>query len=350
MIHELRPETPTNSGGGSDGPSTPGPVDLGIVIHSREGVTKEHDTSPSRERPSENKCGTGLFRKEGASGSCPSIFPRAAIAASPNQKLQAKGISGDKRILDSSRSKLRKAGLTDDDPIKESKKRKRGELDLPPSLSHTEIPELSATLRRTNYLLENWSSDPREVLSTLKYSLYFPCPEFPESELRKIIAGSAVNLDAVFSEFMDQYGVSRTSIATGLDWCAAWAITEQVYSFVFPFRADEFKEHGYYITKMFSRHQTNFHFRIISFEKEARERIGSCRKYDFTDVRKFDGIFASYFLPCGIHFNERPPRRKNACRRYNSGMCPRSGESCRYGHFCSSCRGDHKIKDCGAVN
>ncbi|KAH7904310.1 hypothetical protein BJ138DRAFT_974409, partial [Hygrophoropsis aurantiaca] len=226
---------------------------------------------------------------------------------------------------------------------------------------------LSASLRKTNDLIEKWSAGPKEVLATFTNSPY--CPEFPSSELKNIITGKPVNMDAVFSGFYSaqpdnkiketvgdfeiMFGrpeVSK-SIKTGSDWNIAWGYTEDAYRFLFPHRSSELSRYRTYISQTFSTATPEFHFRVITFDKSVRKCVGLCRKYEFTDFSEFENLRSAHFSPS----TKKPTKslsnrilssRKDYCHKWNAGTCTRSAEVCRYSHICSTCGGKYKQKDC----
>jgi hypothetical protein len=65
-------------------------------------------------------------------------------------------------------------------------------------------PELSASLRQTQSILENFSRDPKFARASLLNSARLP--QFPDSEWTNLIAGRAIDLDHVLS---GQYSVSH---------------------------------------------------------------------------------------------------------------------------------------------
>ena len=147
-----------------------------------------------------------------------------------------------------------------DEPTVSTHRKKRVKLDLRylKRASHrAETEGSSKSLRRTNRLLDNWSKDFKEIVR--RYDFCPSRPEFPLAELKNILGGQYVNLDAVLSyhyssqstdkqtekvgelEFTFTTANFAQSIETSADWITAWGRVERAYRFVFPFRVDEFR-------------------------------------------------------------------------------------------------------------
>jgi hypothetical protein len=145
---------------------------------------------------------------------------------------------------------------------------------------------LSRNLARTLELIKIFSVDPRATKQSLMNSP--DCPEFPDSEWKNIIAGRAVNLDAVLS---GQFSTSNNDVKTEKigdleftfgsveptkhvenagDWTIAWNRTIRATMFAFPHRFDKLANYGEHITSLFGATNPTFYPRIISFDKAVR--------------------------------------------------------------------------------
>ncbi|KAF8552563.1 hypothetical protein OG21DRAFT_1415910, partial [Imleria badia] len=182
--------------------------------------------------------------------------------------------------------------------------------------------------------LNNWSKDFKEVIR--RYDFCPSRPEFPLGELKNILGGQCVNLDAVgelkFSFATSSFARAIESLA---DWITAWGRAERAYRFIFPFRVDEFRQYGEYISQMFMQHQPEYHFWVVQFDKAVRKRVGSCRSLLLTDFSGFVDLQVFHFFPSGTQYNTGAPARSGghnrdrapcgqqteACHKFNQGTC-----------------------------
>ncbi|KAF8426444.1 hypothetical protein L210DRAFT_869158, partial [Boletus edulis BED1] len=229
-------------------------------------------------------------------------------------------------------------------------------------------------LRRTNKLIDNWSTDFKEVVR--RYDFCPSRPEFPLAELKNILGGRCVNLDAALAyhyassstekhtekvgelEFSFASANFTRSVEPSAERITAWGRTERAYRFIFPFRVDEFRRYGEFISQMLTQHQSECHFRVILFDKAVRKRVGSCRSLLFTGFAHFADLQASHFFPSGTQYNAGAPsksggrtrttrvQRSEACRKFNQGTCRRAADACKYAHICLKCSKPHRETDC----
>jgi len=127
------------------------------------------------------------------------------------------------------------------------------------------------------------------------------CPEFPDSEWTNILAGRAINLDAVLSgyystsnndERVEEIGdleicfvtVNPTkTVSTAGEWSIAWNRALRATSTAFPHRAGELAEYAEYIIGLFAATDVHFHDRVILFDKAVRRRVGTHRDLELMD-------------------------------------------------------------------
>ena len=133
-------------------------------------------------------------------------------------------------------------------PSIQKSRRKRIKLDLRYLKRATKTAEAkgqSKHLRRTNKLLNNWSQDFKEVVR--RFDLCPSRPEFPLGELKNILGGRFVNLDAVLTyhyssnlpekrteklgdlEFTFTPSTFACLVESASDWITAWGRTERAY-------------------------------------------------------------------------------------------------------------------------
>jgi hypothetical protein len=258
----------------------------------------------------------------------------------------------------------RESSADEGEPIK-----KRSKLDLS-CLGRAEQSfkggQLSANLTRTNEILLNWSQDPKEVRRRLMY--HRCCPEFHEAGWAEIVAGKCINLDAVHSIISSSRTIDKCTetigdieikfatateavskkITTSAQWSAAWNRTSRAIKFAFPHREDELAAYGEYINDKFDCSVERAHERIIRFNKAVRNRAANSRRVELSDFSAFADIYESHFLSDGRHHDEDKQsklgasardktsfNRREPCRKWNSGECSRSAQTCRYAHVCS---------------
>lgn len=233
--------------------------------------------------------------------------------------------------------------------------------------------ELSSSLAETLRLLILYADDPKAAKRSITNSP--SCPEFPNSEWTNLLAGRAVNLDAVFSGYFStsnnderietvgaleiKFGSVTPSktISNAGEWNTAWIRTIRAVTAAFPHRSEELSHYGDYINSFFSATQTNFHNRIILFDKAVRRRVGSVRSLGLTDFHKFADLKTAHTESIGVAVKcpsepvtrAHPSRRGRleACNKWNDGSCTLQGSACRRLHICNLClKAGHKAPQC----
>ncbi|KAF8547841.1 hypothetical protein OG21DRAFT_1568054, partial [Imleria badia] len=195
-------------------------------------------------------------------------------------------------------------------------------------------------------------------------------PKFPLGELKNILGGRCVNLDAVLAyhyasqstdKHTEKVGELKFSFTTSsfaravessAEWITAWGRAERAYRFIFPFRVDEFRQYGEFISQMFTQHQPKYHFRVVQFDKAVRKRVRSCRSLLLTDFSGFADLQASHFFPSGTQYNTGAPaksggrNRDRAPRGQRTEACQRPADACKYAHSCLKCGKSHRESEC----
>ena len=234
--------------------------------------------------------------------------------------------------------------------------------------SVTLSPSLTATLD----LLKLYAVDPKGTKRSLINSP--TCPEFPDSEWTNILAGRAVNLDAVLTGYYStsnnderiesigdldiKFGtVAPTKIVSSAgEWTIAWNRACRATSMAFPHRAGELADYAEYIIALFAATDILFHDRVILFDKAVRRRVGSRRDLELTHFDKFADLRTAHMDSIGAAVVRRSPipkvsstsrKKQEACNRWNEGLCLLDGSQCRRLHVCNKCsKGGHKASDC----
>jgi hypothetical protein len=238
---------------------------------------------------------------------------------------------------------------------------------------------MSANLTETLKLLESYSIDLKATKRSLTNSPF--CPEFPDAEWKNVVAGRAVNLDAVLS---GQFSTSNNdvrvekigdlevsfgaveptkSVTNGGDWSIAWNRAVRATAFAFPHREVELTGYGEYITSLFAATNPSFHNRIIAFDKAVRRRVGAVRNLELSQYDRFADLKIARIDSIGVSIGGTSSGRSGSsrsktqkgkgaklsepCNRWNEGLCVKAEEECRRQHVCNRCsKSGHKGKDC----
>jgi hypothetical protein len=236
---------------------------------------------------------------------------------------------------------------------------------------------LRDSLSKTLKLIEVYTIDPKATKRSLVNEP--DCPEFPDSEWKNIIAGRAVNLDAVlsgqlstthddpkvekFGELEITFGAVEPTklVKNGGDWTIAWNRTVRATVYAFPHRLPELTSYGEYIVNLFSVTHPSVHSRVIAFDKAVRKRIGSVRNLELWDFDKFADLKIAHMDSIGVSVvagssrddsGRKAKKGKNwkkdePCNKWNDGKCNQEEEDCRRMHVCNKCgTKGHKGKDC----
>jgi hypothetical protein len=237
-------------------------------------------------------------------------------------------------------------------------------------------------LSKTLKLLELYAIDPKAMKRSLTNSPR--CPEFPDTEWKNIIAGRAVNLDAVLSgqfsmanndvrteklgDLEISFGVVEPTkcIKNGGDWSISWNRAIKATGFAFPHRIEELTNYGEYITSLFAATNTTFHSRIVAFDKAVRRHVGSVRDVELSDHHKFGDLKIVHIDSIGVSITDADSRgagrsgrsskpkgskKEEPCNKWNDGTCYQTEEDCRRQHVCNVCKKKgHRGRDCRKAN
>jgi hypothetical protein len=236
-------------------------------------------------------------------------------------------------------------------------------------------------LTRTLKLIDAYTIDLKAAKRSLTNEP--DCPEFPNSEWKNVIAGRAVNLDAVlsgqlsttndylkvqtFGEIEVSFGTIEPTkvVKNGGDWAITWNRTVRATVFAFPHQLQELTSYGEYIVNLFSVTHPSIHGRVIAFDKATRKRVGSVRNLELSEFEKFADLKIAHMDSIGVSVcggsasksdtGRRGKRGKGwkkpePCNKWNKGTCIQAEEDCRRQHVCNKCgKGGHKGKDCRKV-
>lgn len=235
---------------------------------------------------------------------------------------------------------------------------------------------LSPSLSKSLELLKLYAIDPKGTKRSLINSP--SCPEFPDSEWTNVLAGRAINLDAVLTgyystsnnderveeigDFEIRFGtVNPTKIvSTAGEWSITWNRSSRAICAAFPHRAGELAQYAEYIIGLFAATDVHFHDRVILFDKAVRRRVGARRDLELTDFNKFFDLRSTHMDSIGAAVVQRASaatpgkpsatsrkRLSEPCNRWNEGLCTLESTQCRRLHVCSKCLSSgHKNNDC----
>jgi hypothetical protein len=236
---------------------------------------------------------------------------------------------------------------------------------------------LRESLAKTLKLIGVYTIDPKGTLRSLVNEP--DCPEFPDSEWKNIIAGRAVNLDAVLSGQLsttqdnpkvEKFGDLEISfgaveptkvVKNGGEWNIAWNRTVRAITFAFPHRVQELSSYGEYIVNLFSVTHPSVHSRVIAFDKAVRKRVGSVRNLELSDFERYADLKIAHMDSIGVSVVSSSSKedggrkgkrgkgwkRDEPCNKWNDGKCNQAEEDCRRKHTCNKCgKPGHKGKEC----
>ncbi|KAJ8455196.1 hypothetical protein ONZ45_g19018 [Pleurotus djamor] len=175
-------------------------------------------------------------------------------------------------------------------------------------------------VRKTHEILQVFSDDPKFAKRSLLNTIGIP--SFPESQWDAIIRGQMVDLDVVLSsqyalrpitEQVERIGEhieikngsfeTARRVTTSSEWVAVWYDTSRAYVCCFPHREKELHDYGQKIHRLFTAKRTDFHPRIIAFDKAFRARLVRERLLQFTDQPLFEEIKQAVLEPSGVDEN-----------------------------------------------
>jgi len=233
---------------------------------------------------------------------------------------------------------------------------------------------LTASQELTRKLVQNHVLDlkasKRMVLASKRV------PEFPDSEWNNVLAGKAVNLDAVFSGLYStvtdnraienigdlelHFGATKPAktVETHGDWVIAWRIAFKATRFIFPHRETELEEYNDYITSYFASILPSTHSKVLNLDRAIRKHVGSVNnvslnefnKFRYLETRHLQGHGAGESSTCSNEKTKQKDspawRKADPCRLWNEGKCRYQASSCKYRHICELCRGPHQRESC----
>jgi hypothetical protein len=230
---------------------------------------------------------------------------------------------------------------------------------------------LSQNLERTRAMVQNYTADLKHALWSLQSCSVLP--PFPKSEWKHVLAGTAVNLDVVFSGLFSTLAEDKATASIGDfdlsigggkptkhvqthgDWTIAWNATFTAILCAFPHRTMELRVYSEYILQFFGAFPHSYS-KVINLDKAIRRYVGEVKHIELADVGRFRHLEARYLQDDGAG-NQIGPRKEKeigktsrrsneVCRQWNSGTCNRRASECRFRHLCAKCRASHPSTEC----
>jgi hypothetical protein len=225
--------------------------------------------------------------------------------------------------------------------------------------------ELSPSLQKTRSLLANFARDLKRAKASL-LNCGRSYPQFPESEWANLLAGKSVDLDHVLS---GMYSIAHDdsesqSVTKGLEllrgpakparavqthgeWVMAYNAYREAATFVFEHRDQELRNYGNHIMRYFASTPTEFHDRVINYDRAVRIRVAQRRDLELTSHEGFADLQLQWInnptaltvgRSSGTRGKSKSGGRRDPCRRWNDHRCPNSASACSYAHICPNCR------------
>jgi len=229
---------------------------------------------------------------------------------------------------------------------------------------------LSPSLQKTQSILANFAKDLKRAKASL-LNCGKPYPQFPDSEWGNLLGGKSIDLDHVLSGMYSLSHVDREAqpIGKGLEivrgsskpartvqthgeWIMAFNAYVAAALFIFPHREQELRDYGDHIMRFFASMPTEFHERVINYDKAVRVRTAQRRDLELTDYGQYSDLHLQWINNPAVSSSARstssrpqrkPGQRREACRRWNEQRCPNSASSCNYAHVCSKCRNNAHV-------
>jgi len=230
---------------------------------------------------------------------------------------------------------------------------------------------LSPNLERTRAMVQNYTADLKHALWSLQSA--GSLPPFPKPEWKRVLSGTAVNLDAVFSGLFSTLADDKISTSIGDfdlsvggskpsktvqshgDWTIAWNATTAAILCAFPHRSYELQQYAEYILQFFGAFPFSHH-KVINLDKAIHRYTGEVKHIELSEFGRFRHLEARYLQDDGAgnrgntskekEASKSDRRSTEACRQWNSGICNRCASECRYRHLCSNCRGKPPRTEC----
>ena len=230
---------------------------------------------------------------------------------------------------------------------------------------------LSQNLERTRAMVQNYTADLKHALWSLQSCSVLP--PFPRSEWKHVLAGTAVNLDVVFSGLFSTLAEDKATASIGDfdlsigggkpskhvqthgDWTIAWNATFTAILCAFPHRTMELWVYSKYILQFFGAFPHSYS-KVINLDKAIRCYVGEVKHIELADVGRFHHLEARYLQDDGAGNQSGPRKEKESgktnrrsnevCRQWNSGTCNRRASECRFRHLCAKCRASHPSTEC----
>ena len=155
------------------------------------------------------------------------------------------------------------------------------------------------------------------------------------------------------------------TVGTHGDWVISWDCLVDATLFVFKHRRQELQIYGKHIQRFFASLPSQFHSRVINYDRAVRIRASQRRDVELSNFPEFADLQIQWISnPSTLTSSQSADskvsdskdkkgsrnRRSAACRRWNESRCPNVAASCNYLHVCSKCANpNHVANNCNSV-
>ncbi|EIM82744.1 uncharacterized protein STEHIDRAFT_32784, partial [Stereum hirsutum FP-91666 SS1] len=195
-------------------------------------------------------------------------------------------------------------------------------------------------------------------------------PQFPRQLWKPVLLGQSVCFDRLYSALcapngdiseskqLGEYEVISDAlkithkVTRAEEWHRVFHRYSKAVEFVYPCRIDELREYCDYITTVFQTTASVYHNRVIGYDRQVRERVGSTNDTLLTEISRFSDLHLFWLSSLGAGFaslasttagSSRKATRvshltvpgSEVCKRFNRGEA--HGDRCKYDHVCLEC-------------
>lgn len=205
-------------------------------------------------------------------------------------------------------------------------------------------------------------------------------PQFPRQLWKSVLLGHSICFDRLYSALcapngdiseskqLGEYEVISDAlkvthkVTRAEEWLRVFHRYSKAVEFVYPCRGGELREYCDYITTVFQTTASIYHNRVIGYDRQVRERVGSTNDILLTEISRFSDLQLFWLSSLGAGFasltsttagSSRKATRvshptvpaSEVCKRFNRGEA--HGDRCKYDHSCLECgRAGHGRHSC----
>ena len=162
-------------------------------------------------------------------------------------------------------------------------------------------------------------------------------------------------------ELLHGSSTPEKTVKTHGDWVIAWDCLVDATLFMFKHRRQELQTYGKHIQHYFASLPSQFHTRIINYDRAVQIRAAQRRDFELSNFSEFADLQIQWInnpLNPSSGQSAEPKSKQStnrrqtaACRRWNENWCPNLASSCNYLHVCSKCSdANHVTSSCGSLS